>query len=207
MHEKGLQRQISIGTLVNSQERRAAVVLRTNRLSTASFAPPSVLQRISFVRASEDTFRTVSSMPWKAQGAVVGLWANRPVGVPSYPVPPRPAAPSCAAPPRPARGMSGFWTRQVPDIPAVFQFEDQSENRDQLLTHQIITCRIQTPDIPRAGRDGAGHGGTAGRGGDGQDGTPTGRSAQETTVPLTLQTIEESPPGRLSGSTNKGNPL
>ena len=56
------------------------------------------------------------------------------------------------------------------------------------------TCRVQNPDIPRAGRDGAAHGGTAGRGGAEQDGTPTDLFAQETTVPHTLQTIEENPP-------------
>ena len=39
--------------------------------------------------------------------------ANRSVGVQSCPTQPRPAAPPCAAPTRPARGMSGFWTRQV----------------------------------------------------------------------------------------------
>ena len=60
------------------------------------------------------------------------------------------------------------------------------------------------PELLRAVRDGAVHGGTAGRGGDGQDGTPTGRFAQEITVPLTLQTIEEYPPRRVYGSTNKG---
>ena len=69
------------------------------------------------------------------------------------------------------------------------------------------TCRVQNPDIPRAGRDRAAHGETAGRGGVGQDGTPTGRFAQETNAPLTIQTIEENPPGRVSGSTNKGNPM
>ena len=35
LHEKGLQRQISVGTLVSSQERRALAVLVVNRLSTA----------------------------------------------------------------------------------------------------------------------------------------------------------------------------
>ena len=53
-------------------------------------------------------------------------------------------------------------------------------------------------------REGAAHGGTAGQGGDGQGGTPTGRSAQETTDPLTAQTIEENPLGRVSGRTDKG---
>ena len=54
-----------------------------------------------------------------------------------------------------------------------------------------INCRVQNPDIPRAGKDGAAHGGTAGQGGDGQDGTSTGRSAQEITAPLIFQTIEK----------------
>ena len=49
-------------------------------------------------------------MPWKARGTVVS-WANRPLGVPSCPAPPCPAALPCAALPRPARGMSGFWIR------------------------------------------------------------------------------------------------
>ena len=35
LHEKGSQRQIGVGTLVNSQERRASVVLWIMRLSTA----------------------------------------------------------------------------------------------------------------------------------------------------------------------------
>ena len=53
----------------------------------------------------------------------------------------------------------------------------------------VTASRIQNPDIPRAGRDVAAHGGTAWRGGDGQDGTPTGLFAQETTVPFTFQKI------------------
>ena len=69
----------------------------------------------------------------------------------------------------------------------------------------IFTCRIQDPDIPRARRDGAAHGGAAGRRGDGQDGTPTGRFSQEITDTLTPHTIEENPPGRALGSTNNGN--
>ena len=52
-----------------------------------------------------------------------------------------------------------------------------------------MTCRMKNTDIPRAGRDEAAHCGTLGR--DGQDGTPTGRFAQDTAVPLTVQTIEE----------------
>ena len=38
---------------------------------------------------------------------------DRPNGVPSYPAPRCPVAPPCGAPTRPARGVSGFWIRQV----------------------------------------------------------------------------------------------
>ena len=48
---------------------------------------------------------------WQEGGVV--SWPDRPNGVPSYPAPPRPAAPPCAASTRPARGVSGFWIRQV----------------------------------------------------------------------------------------------
>ena len=54
----------------------------------------------------------LSSMPWGARGSVVS-WANRPFGVRSCPVRPRPAAPLRAAPNRSTRGMSRFWVRQV----------------------------------------------------------------------------------------------
>ena len=63
------------------------------------------------------------------------------------------------------------------------------------IRHHLSSAK---PDTLRADRDGAAHGGTAGRGGDGQDGTPTGWFAQQTTVPLTFQTIEENPRGRVS---------
>ena len=123
LHEKGLQKQIGVGTLVSSQERRALFVLLinhgsaadkpvVNRWSTAGFVPPSVLNTNEIVRASEETFRTVFSIRWGARGWVVS-WPDRPNGVPSFPAPPRPAPPPCAAPTRPARGVSGFWIRQV----------------------------------------------------------------------------------------------
>ena len=54
----------------------------------------------------------LSSMPWKSRGSVVS-WANLPVGVPSCSAPPYTAALPLAALPRPARGMSGFWIRQI----------------------------------------------------------------------------------------------
>ena len=73
---------------------------------------------------------------------------------------------------------------------------------------QYANCRIQNPDIPRAGPGGAAHGGAAGRSGAGQSGTPTGRFAQETTVPSApqgFQGIERNCPEQLPGRTDKGN--
>ena len=92
LHEEGLQRQIGVGTQVSSQERRAAVFPRINRLSTdrQSRVCSSVgLHRISFVRASEDTFKTVTP------DALEGKRAARLLGEPTRrrPVLPRPALP------------------------------------------------------------------------------------------------------------------
>ena len=66
----------------------------------------------SFRRGVQDSLSSMPWRPWRAKETVVS-WANRPVGVASCQAALRPAAPPCAAPPRPARGMSGFWTRQV----------------------------------------------------------------------------------------------
>ena len=57
----------------------------------------------------------------------------------------------------------------------------------------------------RVGSRGAQRGGWARRAR--QDGTPTGFSAQDTTVPRVLQGIEDNCPEHLLGSTNKGNPM
>ena len=59
------------------------------------------------------------------------------------------------------------------------------------------TCRIQNPDIPRAGRVRAAHGGAAGRDRAEQDGAPTDRFAQEVTFPRTSQGIVRTCPDRL----------
>ena len=119
LHEKGLQRQISDGPLVSSQERRAVAVPLINRGSTAGhplvnrgFCISIGFNRTSFVRGSEDASNTVSSIRWKTRGKVVS-WPDRPDGDPSYPAPPPLAAPPCAAPTRPARSVSVFWIRQV----------------------------------------------------------------------------------------------
>ena len=76
LHEKGLQKQKGVGTLVSSQERKAAVVPlsrwctankpRVNRSLCSSVG----LNEISFVRASEKTFRKHFSVLCGAKGSV-----------------------------------------------------------------------------------------------------------------------------------------
>ena len=83
-------------TLVSSQERRAAVVPRINRLSTADnprvnrwLCSPIGLHRISVVRASEETSTTFAFDSPERQRTVLP-WANRSVGVPFCPALPSP---------------------------------------------------------------------------------------------------------------------
>ena len=116
--------KIGGGLLVSSQGRRAAVVSRKNRLSTADkarvnrgFCFSIGLHRISFFRASEYVGgQTVvfDAPEGKRGGCFLGepTRRRRPV-LPGSAPRPRPAALPCDGPPRPARGMSGFWTRQV----------------------------------------------------------------------------------------------
>ena len=63
-----------------------------------------------FLKRRPGQLSSMLRKPWRAKAMLV-FRASRSVGVPPYPI--RPAAPPCAAPPRPARGMSGFWIRQV----------------------------------------------------------------------------------------------
>ena len=98
--------------MVSSQERRAAVVPRINRLSSAFFVPPSVYIGFRLFVLLKKRSGHLCTMPWRVRGTVVS-WATRSVGVPSCPTPPSPAAPPCAAPTRPACGISWFWIRQV----------------------------------------------------------------------------------------------
>ena len=112
LHEKGLQRQKGVGPLVGSQERRALLVPLINRVKTVCqpliLFPHSVLIRFCLFVLLERR-GDVSSMPWGNEGRLsperIALSASRPAR-------PRPAAPP-RAPTRPARGMSGFWIRQV----------------------------------------------------------------------------------------------
>ena len=72
LHEEVLQRQISVCTLVSSQERRAAVVLRINRLSTrrstAGFVPPSVYMGLALFVLLTSRSRQCLGCPGKQWG-------------------------------------------------------------------------------------------------------------------------------------------
>ena len=54
------------------------------------------------------------------------------------------------------------------------------------INRRRFPCRVPNPNLPRAIRVGAAHGGATGRGGAGQNGTPTGRVGQKLTVPVAL---------------------
>ena len=98
LHDEGLQREKGVGTLVSGQERRAAVVPRINRGSTAGFVLPSVYKRIRMFVLPTTGSGQLFSMLQTAKGTLVHC-ANRPVGVPSCPAPPHSAALQFAAPP------------------------------------------------------------------------------------------------------------
>ena len=140
-------------------------------------------------------------MPWEVRESVVS-WANRSRRRP---------APRRPDPTRPWY-VRVFWIRQTNStllylsgsgIRQVWEMSGESVgasnckriNSSPVAKNDngpfIFTCRIQNPDIPRAGRDGLARGGTAGRGGAGQDGMPTGRPTKVTSVLHTLQTMEE----------------
>ena len=91
LHKKDLQRQIGVVTLVSSKERRALLVPRLNRGSTGGqpvvnrgFCSSTGLHRISFVRACEETFRTV------VYGTLVGTRVRCLLGEPNRRRPFRP---------------------------------------------------------------------------------------------------------------------
>ena len=100
LHEKGLQWQIGVGTLVSSQERRALAAPLIKNLLTAGqmrinrwFRSGIGLHRISLVRASEDTFNTIR---WRARSRVLSK-PNRPDD--DCPTQPRlPSPPGLASP-------------------------------------------------------------------------------------------------------------
>ena len=74
------------------------------RLSNRGFCSSIRLHRI-LVRFCKKMFR-------RATGTG-RFWATRPVGILFCPAPLCPDAPPCEAPTRTARGMFGFWARQL----------------------------------------------------------------------------------------------
>ena len=95
------QRHIGVGSLVSSQERRAAVIPRINRSSIAGFVPPSVYIRFNLFVLPERCSGQLFSSPWTARGTVVS-WANRQAGIPTRPAPP------CSTPPRHVQNSSSY---------------------------------------------------------------------------------------------------
>ena len=104
-HEKGLQRQMGVGTLVSNQERRALFVPVINRCSSAGFVPPSVYMGFCL-------FVLLGRGGGMFGGYEGGLFPWRTVLLASSSARPCPATPLCP-PPRCASGMFGFWIRQV----------------------------------------------------------------------------------------------
>ena len=103
---KKVYKTIDAGTLVSSQEQRAAVVPRMNRLSTADkpqthrgFCSPLGLHEGGTNVLPKKRSDSYFSMPLRAAGTVV-FWSKEPVGVLSCPVLPCPAV-CCPAPARP----------------------------------------------------------------------------------------------------------
>ena len=80
LHEKGLQTHIGVSTLVSSQEQRALLVPRLNRLSTAgqprvnrTFCSSAGLHRISFFVLAKKRPGQLLMVPW---GAIEGRLAS-----------------------------------------------------------------------------------------------------------------------------------
>ena len=83
---------------------------RIYRGSNVGFVPPSVY--ICFFSCLQKRRGNLCPIPWRAR-RTAGFWAMRLVGILFCPAPLRPAASPCAAPTRNARGMFGFWARQI----------------------------------------------------------------------------------------------
>ena len=111
LHENSLQRQIRVGTLVSSQERRALAVPLMNRWSIADFVPPSVYIGFRlFVlpkRCSGKCFRFAGGHEGRLSPGGIDPTAFRPTQ------PRSPRSPAVRGPTRPACSVSGFWIRQM----------------------------------------------------------------------------------------------
>ena len=109
LHEKGLQRQTGVGTLVSRPEQRALLVPVINRLSTAGFVPRTVCIGFScscFRRAVQDS---CLRCPEGYERRLCPARTNPPVSNATGPAPPSRSAVRC--PTRPARGVFGFRIR------------------------------------------------------------------------------------------------
>ena len=155
------------------------------------------LHRIPLVRSFEKSFRKVVFDALKGTGD--SCFVGEPIR--QRPVLPDPAPP-CAAPLRPACGMSKFVFYKYKKnnyFEHVFVFNTKciqlTGNQTGYQSHQLLICRIPNPDIPRAGRGGAAHGGALGRcgGRTGRQrvGSPRKQEDKKTTVPLALRGMED----------------
>ena len=168
MHEKGLQRQTGVGTLVNSQQRRALAVPVINRASTERFVPPPVyiaFPRFVLAKRRPGHFFTVR---WRARGAVC-FQGDRNVGTLFCPASPRPAvrhAPCRSDPPVVCPGLrldrclcKRFSCKTCREIQPVFK-RFSNNRRLSLLT--TVEPKTQTfPKRDRTGRSTAGRRGGA----------------------------------------------
>ena len=114
LHEKGLQRQIAVGTLVNSQQRRALAVPRlnrgqprVNRLSTGRFVPPPVYIGFPLFVLAKRRSEQLFMVPWRARGTVA-FEADRNVGTLVCPASPRPTVRCALRRPDPPVVCPGF---------------------------------------------------------------------------------------------------
>ena len=120
----------------DSQERRAAAVPAMIRSSTAHRVPRVGLRRISFVRLSKKRPGRNSSV----------LWTAPPSPRPATPRPTRRPAPPRNNLPRPARGMSGFWIRQVEEgVNGAGPHDHLSSPPYRLESNGIIERRVGIP--------------------------------------------------------------
>ena len=147
-----------------------------DRLSTAvqppfkcEFRSSFGLHRIFFVPASRGTPRKIFYHCLEKETFFI-FWANTPVVcVLCCPSPPGPAVPPCAAPYRFARGISGFWIRQVVNSERMRKLRTCSSS----FTPTRCTARNKSKDLSnpkyghttgRSGRGGTRRDGEEGRG-------------------------------------------
>ena len=118
LHEKGLQRQIAVGTLVNSQQRRALLVPLINRGSTGRFVPPPVYIGFPLFVLAKRRSEQLFTVSWRAR-ETVGFLADRNVGTVFCPASLRPAVRSAPRRRDPPVVCPGFGLDRFPDMPCM----------------------------------------------------------------------------------------